>query len=523
MDGTAMDDTLVQEGAGENRTARMSVLAWHPKGGGPRNLFTHIRHRRPDGVGPWSGEPDRIWRTTEFPASDAVKPGEIRLYQLDAPLEHCVELARRILYGNVLAIDDVEVCYDLEPRPRSHWAYRNHMGTDGHSVNSPFSRHSAKVTEFWSFAPEPRDQWRRICESYVPPQLEDHVRGMGFRLDQRLDRVGNLMIAGALDDIDCELFNGRTHLILNVNSADGTDLPENAYYATVWAGDSDDDLLHQHFELAGRRTIVNLDSELDQIGFAVYRRPDGQCFDRWEVPLVREISIGLSLSTGQTINVRDPRRGTSNPVSLGDSRSVIRVGDELADALDAKIRQEVLGRRTWRRDRDARTQGNLGRFEPDQTEKAIDYFLNLLGDVWRSEGPIYLAEPYFLQRDRDHTNERIYSGMFSGTRGQELRILCGGGNAYEWLSGYPSVLAGHVAVRSFTSKNRRGEDTPAFHDRYLIIPGEEIIITHSINGWHDDGVTFAMLPYGVYQAQAQELWSLNIGDNSNGVHVREIQ
>ncbi len=202
---------------------------------------------------------------------------------------------------------------------------------------------------------------------------------------------------------------------------------------------------------------------------------------------------------------------------------MIRVGDEHSDALDAEIRQEVLGRRTWRQDRDALTQGNLGRFEPDQTEEAIDYFLNLLGDIWRPQGPIYLAEPYFMQRDRDNTNERIYSGMFAATRGQELRILCGGGNADGWLSGYPEVLAGHVSVRSFTSKNDRGEDKPAFHDRYLIIPDKEIIITHSINGWHDHGVTFATLPYGVYQAQAQEFWWLNIGDNSNGVHVREIK
>ena len=113
--------------------------------------------------------------------------------------------------------------------------------------------------------------------------------------------------------------------------------------------------------------------------------------------------------------------------------------------------------------------------------------------------------------------------MFAATRGQELRILCGGGNADGWLSEYPSVLAGHVTVRSFTRKNSRGEDKPAFHDRYLIIPDKEIIITHSINGWHVHGVTFATLPYGVYEAQVQELCSLNIGDNSNGVHVREIK
>ena len=113
--------------------------------------------------------------------------------------------------------------------------------------------------------------------------------------------------------------------------------------------------------------------------------------------------------------------------------------------------------------------------------------------------------------------------MFAVTRGQELRILCGGGNADGWLSEYPSVLAGHVTVRSFTRKNSRGEDKPAFHDRYLIIPDKEIIITHSINGWHVHGVTFATLPYGVYEAQVQELCSLNIGENSNGVHVREIK
>ncbi len=297
-----MDDILVLEGAGENRTARMSVLAWQPKGGEPLNLFTHIRHLRADEVGPWSGEPDQIWRTTEFPTTDTVKPGEIRLHQLDATLDHCMGLVKDISDGNILVIDDVEVAYDLEPRPRCHWAYRNHMGTDDHSVKSPFSRHSAKVTEFWSFAPEPRDHWRRICESYLPGQLEGHLRGLGFRLDQRLDRVGNLIIAGAHDDIACELLNRRTHLILNVDPADRTDLPGNAYYATVWASDSDDDLLHQHFELAGRRTIVNVNSELDQIGFAVYRHPDGQCVDRWEAPLCREISIRLSVSTSALYN-----------------------------------------------------------------------------------------------------------------------------------------------------------------------------------------------------------------------------
>ena len=281
--------------------------------------------------------------------------------------------------------------------------------------------------------------------------------------------------------------------------------------------------MHHHLEITEKHTIINVDSALDQIGFALYRRRDGQCIDRWEVPLIREISIGMNLSTGQTLAIHDARRGTTNTVTIGDAKSVIRVGNENSAALDNAIRRETLGRRSWQQDRDARSQRNLGRFGPDQTEQAIDFFLNLLADSGHSDGPIYLADPYFMQRDFDNTNERVYSSMFSTTKGQQLRILCGQRNVERWLSKYPSILTNHVAVRSVTSKDGKGQDRPAFHDRYLITPDKEIIVTHSINGWHDHGVTFATLSYGVYRAEAEELWSLNVGCNNNGVLVEEIE
>ena len=506
-----------------NRTARMSVLAWHPKEGEIHNLFTHIRHRRADGMGPWAGEPDTIWRTTTFPSSEIVQPGEVKLHLLDAPLACCLEVIKDILDKNAMVVEGLEVSYALEQPARCHWAYRNHMGTDAHSVSSPFTKHSAKVTEFWSLEPDTRDYWRKVCESYTSRQLEHALRGLAFRLDQRLDRVGNLVISGAEDEIECELASARTHLRLNVNTADGTDPPEYAYFATVWAGDSDDALVYQHLEITERHTIINVDSALDQIGFALYRRRDGQCIDRWEVPLIREINIGMNLSTGQTLAIRDARRGTTNTVSIGDAKSVIKVGDEISTALDGAIRRETLGRKNWLQDRDARDQRNLGRFGPDQTEQAIDFFLNLLADSGHSDGPVYLADPYFMQRDFDNTNERVYSSMFSATKGQQLRILYGQRNVERWLSKYPSILTNHVAVRSVTSKDGKGQDRPAFHDRYLITPDKEIIITHSINGWHDHGVTFATLSYGVYRAEAEELWSLNVGRNNNGVLVEEIK
>lgn len=517
-----MDNILVLDGSYENRTSRISVLAWHPKDGKACNLFTHIRHRRADRMGPWAGNPDGAWRTTAFPPSELVQPGEIKLHVMDAAFAYCMELVKDVLKKNAIAVDGLDVFYDLEQPARCHWAYRNHMRMDDYSVSSPFTRHSAKVTEFWSLEPDPRDYWRKVCESYTSRQLEDVLPRLAFPLDRRLDRVGNLMISSAADEIDCELAKEQTHLRLDVNTAHETDLPENAYFATVWAGDSDDDLIHRHLEVTEQHTIINVDSALDQIGVALYRRRDGQCIDRWEAPLIREISIDMNLSSGQTLAIHDTGRGTTNTVSIGDAKSVIKVGDKNPAALDSAIRRETLGRKSWQQDSDARSRRNLGRFGPDQTEQAIDFFLSLLSASGHSDGPIYLADPYFMHRNFDDTNERIYSSMFSATKGQQLKILCGQQGEDDWLSRYPSILANHVAVRSVTSKDGNGKDRPAFHDRYMITPDKEIIITHSINGWHNHGVTFATLSYGVYRAQAEELWSLDLGHN-NDVYVEEIK
>ena len=91
------------------------------------------------------------------------------------------------------------------------------------------------------------------------------------------------------------------------------------------------------------------------------------------------------------------------------------------------------------------------------------------------------------------------------------------------MSKYPSLLTNHVSVRSVTSKDGKGQDRPSISRPLPDYAGQEIIVTHSINGWHDHGVTFATLSYGVYRAEAEELWSLNVGRNNNGVLVEEIK
>ena len=94
-------------------------MAWHREDGTVRNLFTHIRHRRADGMGRWAAEPDRVWRPTTFPPNDMVGPGEIQFHVLDAPLEHCVALLGDISDRNAITIDGIEVGYALEQRPRA--------------------------------------------------------------------------------------------------------------------------------------------------------------------------------------------------------------------------------------------------------------------------------------------------------------------------------------------------------------------------------------------------------------------
>lgn len=64
--------------------------------------------------------------------------------------------------------------------------------------------------------------------------------------------------------------------------------------------------------------------------------------------------------------------------------------------------------------------------------------------------------------------------MFERTRGQQLRILTGQRDPDTWLSRYPAILTDYVAIRSFTSKDGQGHDRPAFHDRYLNTPDNDL-------------------------------------------------
>ena len=501
------------------RTARLTVLAWHPQGKPPVNLFTHVRHRRCDALGPWVGDRDESWSCEIVSVNTGDGPGELRLHRLDGPLEHCQLLVDGILATSVLNIGDLEIWYSLHHNARHYWAYRDLRGAADFAVTSPFDRYSAEVVEFWSFDDEQRDLWREL--SKLPrTNLESLIESLKFPLDRRSERVGNLMIAGAEDEIVCDLYkHHHNSLLFRADRVDGADWQFGQYTVSVWANHSDDNVMQREIAVVTNETVIGLISEVDQIGFAIYRNSDGQCIDMMDVHLSMSINIGMNLDAGPNVMMHDRRRSVTNQVSLGAQRYMINVdADKYSDVRDRMIRRWVLDRRAFERAMEARHSRNLARFGPGQLDEAVDYFLDLLRRHTYSHEPIYLADPYFMTRRSDGSADRLHLGIFQTAMGRPLRIICGRQEGSAWWSNYPPGLIGHATVRSFT-KN----DVSLFHDRYLVTSEQEILISNSISGWDSDGVTFAALPYGVYREEAEALWAIPLGKHSDGTNVWDVR
>ena len=122
---------------------------------------------------------------------------------------------------------------------------------------------------------------------------------------------------------------------------------------------------------------------------------------------------------------------------------------------------------------------------------------------------------------------QLYLELFAATTERSLRILCAQmkkGDTRPWWSNYPKTLTNHVSVRSFLMRDKDNPDKHkrGFHDRYLITPDHEVIITNSLNGWRENGVTFISHRYGVYCAEADRLWAMGLQSATESLLVEEI-
>ena len=507
----------------KDRAARVTVLAWHEPDARPRNLFTLVRHRRRDALGPWTSEPGERW------FNDDLGHG-LRVHSFDAPLEQCQVLVEQILGSGTLKSDGVEVDYALHPIARRHWAYRDDRPLTDASVRSPFLRHSAEIIEYWSFEAELRKRWLEVLESSSRGLLPRLGR-LGFPLDRRVDRVGNLMIAGAEDAIACDLA-ARHDQTLRFH-VDADDLLPDAYRATVWGSYSGNEVIRREVAVTPGQTVVKLASNVDHVGFSIYRTIDGQCVDLMETFLIMEVIGRLEVASSPTLHIENRRHRFSHKVTPTGSPSMISIhSDDESAEIDKGIRRLWLERRLYEREADARKDGNLIRFRPDEFDQAAQHVVHLLRrDSHRTE-PLYLADPHFMPYLPEKTGAnsdlvQLYLELFAATTGRSLRILCAQhkqGDARPWWANYPETLTKHVSVRAVLKRDVHdpGKHKRGFHDRYLITPEREIVMTHSFNGWCKDGVTFISLPFEVYRAEAEELWSMEFESDTARLFVQEI-
>ena len=500
-------------GTMNERTARMTVLTWHAPGVDARNLFTLIRHRRPDALGPWTNEPSDAWSCVDL-------GHELRLYRLDASFQRCQALIDHVLEFGTLEIDGQEIRYALEPIPRRHWAYRDKRPFSNASMRSPFSRHSAEIVEYWSFARQPRERWLKVLES-LEDEVPSQLRSLGLPLNQRLDRVGNLMVAGAEDAISCKLSLHRDQTLrLHV---DADDLLPGAYRATVWASHCRDEVLRRETSVTKGQTVIEVASDVDHIGFAIHRAVDQQCIDLMEAFLVKEITFRMNVDSGPTLEFQDRRGRSIHKVRPSGSISTNKVDSDGDKAgFDKGIRRLWLDRQIHEREAAARKEGNFMRFRRTEFNEALQCFVRLLREGADQSGAIYLADPYFMKPLTGDEGEKLYLEMFAAVAGRSLRVLCTqreNGNKPPWWSKYPVQLTSHVRVRAFLEQ---GSHRPGFHDRYLITPVREVVVTNSFNGWLTHGVTFASHPYGVYRTEAEQLWLMDLESKTADLFVREI-
>ena len=193
-----------------------------------------------------------------------------------------------------------------------------------------------------------------------------------------------------------------------------------------------------------------------------------------------------------------------------------------ATRLDRGIRQQWLNRVAQQREAGARRDASLVRFGPGRFAEAARHFLYLLSHDSDQPGPTYLADPCFVGHTMADEVARLFMDMCAAIRRRPLRILCAerpANDAPAWWAGYLREIEADVTVRTFVN---RSDERGCFHDRYLITPGREVLITNSFNGWSRFGVTFVSLPYGLYRAEAEQLWALDPDSPSSDVLVREI-
>ena len=503
------------------RAARITILTLLEQSGRLRNLFTLIRHRREDSLGPWAPPNNEHWSSKNL-------ANKLRLFTFDGSLVRILQFVDQIKQDSILEDDHLQIQYSLDSMPRNYWAYRDQRTVIDASIQSPFSRHSASITEYWSLTDELSVRWEEL-QAVSQGEIR---KNLGFPLDTHADRIGNLMIASAEDAISCDLRGGPDQTLRFFLETDA--FTPGTYHSTVWSTFCGMEVMRRAFEVTTNQTTLNLPSTIDRYGYAVHRTADGQCVDWMDTNLIMEVRGSIELDSQPTFHIQKPKQGSSQTVALQGETALVHVrADEDAPEMDQEVRQRWLKSNYIQQEKKAKEEGNVVRFNPQDFKKAVAHLIWLMrsNSANRNE-PIYLADPYFellLDTGKPENADLAQAlvDLFSNAHPSPLRILCTrrwDPNEKPWWDTYPSQFTNHVCVRTFNKDNPQDVSRPfrAFHDRYLITRDAEFAITNSINGWLKQGTTFMRLSTGVYRAEAENLWSMSLKSNREPWFVQEV-
>ena len=493
------------------KVARLTVAARLCDDGQYLNLFTLLRIRRRDRLGPWQPSVNEVWKSEEF-------DNAIFLFTFDGDLSSCESMINLARDSGKIELGDRICRFDVHESPRSFRAYRDHHGDYDEPIQSPFKDHSASIREYWCRESETRRQLLEELSENIPSQKE--FGSLGFPLRERIDRVGNIMVATAMDQVTCELI--ATHNRELIFDIDG-DFTPGEYRATLWAMQNGDTISHSQMAVRSRTSNVNLPEDPDRIGFEIHSSSDDQCIDRFDVNLIEQFNLKLAINAGPPLELTDKSGNKARVASIISATSNISMRSDVeVRSVERMVRTRKLGYMAKKREISARREGKLRRFEPLHLNDARSHFVQLLRQDDDKTTPIYLADRYFVEAFKAGKNFQFSTEILEATRGREFRVLCTqspSNKKSRWWKEWPTWLIDHLVVRCF--RTQVPDLKPAFHDRYLITPQNEVLLTHSLNGWSNDGVTFVTLPYGVYRERAEHFWSMALESTNTEFYVEE--
>ena len=204
--------------------------------------------------------------------------------------------------------------------------------------------------------------------------------------------------------------------------------------------------------------MVELGSDVDRIGFAIYRTVDGQCVDSSDGALIKEINVRMHLDSSPTLHLYDRRGRLVQKVTPRGPDSMVNVkSDGDSTELDNRIRRLSLDRQIYEQETAARREGNFVRFRPSEFDQAALHFIGLLRHDSDQVAPIYAADPYFMNHLLEDKVIRLYLDMFAATSGRPLCILCGpiGNGAAPWWSGRPCRATGVIPAERLAEERSR--------------------------------------------------------------------